>query len=318
MTSFDALLMTSSRFRLPESQRVHHTYDEIDRKFMVFSIKDRFACVWEVFSIKDRFPCVWEVFSIKDRKFGRGSFAGKRRFRCPTSLLAVGCLVQMLHSVQGHVEGSRVDVAQNLPKHGCIQTLCKHRPEMGAGRGQNKPVTGKPAALDFKNHILENFGLLLVTYGCKKPVAIASILVKTRRKCFHVSFLASGSHDDDAGTIPHTGTSFRTASRQAALLNREPKPPEMGYALHRIESGRQTPARNDSPFDRGTLDGPSPKEGCQLNVCRDGDPSEASQDMMGAGSDTVVEDRRLTSRRSAGSDCGSGRRLTRTVHRLPG
>ena len=35
----------------------------------------------------------------------------------------VGCLVQGLHFVQGHTEGSRVDVAQDLPKHACIQTL---------------------------------------------------------------------------------------------------------------------------------------------------------------------------------------------------
>ncbi|KAI8500576.1 hypothetical protein Bbelb_213940 [Branchiostoma belcheri] len=81
--------------------------------------------------------------------------------------------------------------------------------------GQNKPVAGKPAALDFKNHILENFGLQYVTYGSKKTVAIASILVKTRRKCFHVSLLARGSNDDDAGAVPHTGTSFWTASRQS-------------------------------------------------------------------------------------------------------
>ena len=35
----------------------------------------------------------------------------------------VGCLVQGLHFVQGHMEGSRVDVTQDLSKNDCIQTL---------------------------------------------------------------------------------------------------------------------------------------------------------------------------------------------------
>ncbi|KAI8500724.1 Ubiquitin carboxyl-terminal hydrolase MINDY-2 [Branchiostoma belcheri] len=53
---------------------------------------------------------------------------------------------------------------------------CKHRPEIGTGRGQNKPVAGTPAALHFKNHILKNFGLLQnpeVGRGAVRPNCVA-------------------------------------------------------------------------------------------------------------------------------------------------
>ena len=40
----------------------------------------------------------------------------------------VGCLVQGLHFVYGHMEGSRVDVTQDLLKYTCIETLKNDSP----------------------------------------------------------------------------------------------------------------------------------------------------------------------------------------------